>query len=103
MQVLPGRDVLKYLQSFLWDKKQGVSCSLSLSRSAVGWGLGCTGRQGERSIYIHKYLYLFILISIYIMSLPFLTGVRAAMRGEPHHFAFFKLSQLCPKASSLRQ
>lgn len=91
MQVLPGRDVLKYLQSFLWDKKQGVSCSLSLSGSAVGWGLGCMGRQGERSIYIQA------------LSLPFLTGVRAAMRGEPHHFAFFKLSQLCPKASSLRQ
>lgn len=41
MQVIPERDVLKCVQ---WDKIVEQHCSLSLSRSAVGWALECAGR-----------------------------------------------------------
>lgn len=85
MQVIPERYVLKCVQWEIGDKIVEQHCSLSLSRSAVGWALECAGR-------VRWYL-----------CPGFAPSVPHSVRPVLHHFSFFKLSQLCPKALSLRQ
>lgn len=62
-QVIPERDVLKCEQWEIGDKIMEQQCSLSLSRSAVGWGPECAGRQGERGIYVQALPLLSLTVS----------------------------------------